>query len=176
MDARRCISYLTIELKGPIPREFREGLGNRIFGCDICQEVCPWNQKFADFSQEPAYRAGTDTDGPALVELMGLNEDEFRSRFSGSPIKRAKRKGLLRNVAVALGNWGSWEAVPALARALADPEPLIRGHSAWALGEILAGAEIPGEVGSEVAEALRFRLSKEEDPWVSEEISAALGP
>jgi epoxyqueuosine reductase len=174
MDARRCISYLTIELKGPIPLELRPLMGNRIFGCDICQEVCPWNLKFGKPSQEPAYESSFQTDGPSLVDLMVLSEEEFSIRFSGSPIKRAKRRGLLRNVAVALGNWGQSEAVPALARALDDPEPLIRGHSAWALGQILARVGIPGDGGFEVAEALLFRLFVEKDPWVEEEIDAAL--
>ena len=198
MDAGRCISYLTIELRGPIPMGLRPAIGNRIFGCDICQEVCPWNRKYAEPSVEPAYRArrgpgdrqwspstgmgGTptagatrsDTDGPELVELMGLTEEAFSARFSGSPIKRAKRRGLLRNVAVALGNWGSREAVPALSRALDDPEPLIRGHAAWALGQILARVGIPGDGGFEVAEALLFRLHVEEDPWVEAELEVAL--
>jgi len=175
MDARRCISYLTIELKGPIPREFRSAIGNRIFGCDICQEVCPWNQKFADTAPEPAYRAGPETDGPSLIRLMGLSDEEFSSQFSGRPVKRAKRRGFLRNVAVALGNWGSRESVPVLARALDDLEPLIRGHAAWALGQILDRVGIPGDGGFEVAEALLFRLHEEEDPWVEEELELALG-
>lgn len=174
MDARKCISYLTIELKGPIPRDLRPAMGNRIFGCDICQEVCPWNVKFARPGQEMAYRGGPDTDGPSLVDLMGLSEEAFSARFSGSPIKRAKRWGFLRNVAVALGNWGSREAVPVLSRALDDDEPLIRGHAAWALGRILERVGIPGDGGFEVAEALLLRLSVEEDPWVVEELEIAL--
>ncbi len=174
MDARRCISYLTIELRGPIPRELRPAMGNRIFGCDICQEVCPWNRKFAEASTESAYTAGPDTDEPELVELMRLSDEEFAERFSGSPVKRAKRRGMLRNVAVALGNWGSREAVPPLASALDDEEPLIRGHAAWALGRILSRVGIPGDGGFEVAEALLFRLHEEEDSWVEEEIEGAL--
>jgi epoxyqueuosine reductase len=174
MDARRCISYLTIELKGAIPRELRQGIGNRVFGCDICQEVCPWNQRFAVPSEEPGYVAGPNTDGPDLLELMALSEEEFASRFSGSPIKRAKRRGFLRNVAVALGNWGSQEAVPALTRALDDPEPLIRGHAAWAMGRILERVGIPGDGGFEVAEALLHRLTVEDHPWVKEELEMAL--
>ncbi len=174
MDARRCISYLTIELKGPIPWELRPSLGNRVFGCDICQEVCPWNQRFAEPASEPGYQGRPDTDGPSLVELMALSDDEFGVRFSGSPVKRAKRRGFLRNVAVALGNWGSRDAVPALARALDDPEPLVRGHAAWALGQILNRVGIPGDGGFEVAEALLFRLHVEKDPWVEEELEAAL--
>jgi epoxyqueuosine reductase len=121
MDARRCISYLTIELKGPVPGDLRRPMGNRIFGCDICQEVCPFARKFSVVSEETAYEASSLTDGPSLVELMGLSEEEFSSAFSGSPVKRAKRRGFLRNVAVALGNWGSREALPALlAMALED--------------------------------------------------------
>jgi epoxyqueuosine reductase len=150
-------------------------MGNRIFGCDICQEVCPWNRRFATLTEEPAYQPGPGTDGPALIDLMGLTEEEFATRFSGSPVKRAKRRGLLRNVAVALGNWGGGQAVPVLARALDDPEALIRGHAAWALGEILSRVGIPGDGGFEVAEALLFRLNEEEDSWVVEEIEAALG-
>lgn len=175
MDARRCISYLTIERKSPIPEELRSPIGNRVFGCDICQEVCPWNRKFAEKPNEPAYDAGPDTDGPALVELMGLDDEAFAQRFSGSPIKRAKRRGLLRNVAVALGNWGAREAVPVLARALDDPEPLIRGHAAWALGRILHRAKGRRDGGGEAAEALLGRLHGEDDPWVEEELERALG-
>ncbi len=175
MDARRCISYLTMELKGPLPRDLRPLMGNRIFGCDICQEVCPFNMKFAREGEEPAYRArAISGDGPLLTELLGLTEDQFRERFSGSPIKRAKRRGLLRNVAVALGNWGSREAVPALMEALEDLEPLVRGHAAWALGEVLARLGIPGDAGFMAAEALLARLELEEDPWVREELELAL--
>jgi epoxyqueuosine reductase len=172
MDARRCISYLTIELKGPIPRELRPMMGNRIFGCDICQEVCPWNVKFAQESEDPAYKASSWTDGPSLVELMTLSEDEFSAVFSGSPVKRSKRRGLLRNVAVALGNWlGSVEespedAVAVLVAALSDPEPLVRGHAAWALGRA-------GTLSAMFA--LGQQAAVETDPWVSEEISDAMG-
>jgi epoxyqueuosine reductase len=109
-----------------------------------------------------------------LVELMRLSDEEFAARFSGSPVKWAERRGLLRNVAVALGNWGSREAVPALAAALDDEEPLIRGHAAWALGRMLSRVGIPGDGGFEVAEALLFRLHEEDDPWVDEEIEEAL--
>ena len=174
MDARRCISYLTIELKGPVPGDLRRPMGNRIFGCDICQEVCPFARKFSVVSEETAYEASSLTDGPSLVELMGLSEEEFSSAFSGSPVKRAKRRGFLRNVAVALGNWGSREALPVLAMALDDEEPLIRGHAAWALGEVLARLGIPGDAGFMVAEALLARLEVEEDPGVLEELELAL--
>jgi epoxyqueuosine reductase len=135
LDARRCISYLTIELKGPIPRDLRPLMDNRIFGCDICQEVCPWNRRFALPTLDPAFQPGPDGIAPRLLDLISLDEEGFRRRFRGSPLKRAKRRGLLRNVAVALGNWGNPAAVPALARAQNDPEPLVRdmqpGH--WAV-------------------------------------------
>lgn len=167
IDARRCISYLTIELKGPIPRELRPLLGNRIYGCDICQEVCPHNSpKFVEPTAETAFLAREGLDGPLLIAWMGMTQEEFSARFRGSPIKRAKRRGLLRNVATALGNWGSAEAVPALIAALGDDEALVRGHAAWALGRI----------GSSAArEALRARLVDEQDAWVREEVEAALG-
>ena len=104
---------------------------------------------------------------------MGLTEEEFAARFSGSPIKRARRRGLLRNVAVALGNWGSPDAVPALVRALEDEEPLVRGHAAWALGQILSSGGIRGEGRTEVTEALSFRVRVEGDPWGEEELELA---
>ena len=166
LDARRCISYVTIELKGPIPRDLRPLLGNRIFGCDICQEVCPWNRRFARPAARPPWPAPPpEAMAPPLLELLALDEEAFRQRFAGSPIKRAKRRGLLRNVAVALGNWGDPVAVPGLVRALADPEPLVRGHAAWALGRI---GTAPARL------ALQQALATEGDGWVREEIEAAL--
>jgi epoxyqueuosine reductase len=173
MDARRCISYLTIELKGPIPRELRPAIGNRVYGCDICQEVCPWN-RFAPATAEQALlpRAGLDT--ATLVEWMGMTQEDFSRRFKSSPVKRTKRRGLLRNVAVALGNGRSPEAVPALVSALDDDEPLVRGHAAWALGRVAAASEASPPVRAAVAEALRRRLSVELDAWVSEELTLAL--
>lgn len=165
MDARRCISYLTIELRGPIPRELRAGIGNRVYGCDICQEVCPWNS-FASGTSEAAFLPRAGVDEASLIELMGMTQEEFSWRFKGSAVKRTKRRGLLRNVAVALGNWGSSEAMPALAGALNDEEPLVRGHAAWALGRI-------GTAGAR--QALSGRGEVEEDAWVREEIAAALG-
>jgi epoxyqueuosine reductase len=166
MDARRCISYLTIELKGPIPRELRPLIGNRIYGCDICQEVCPHNnEKFVQITSEEAFWPRHGVHGERLIELMGMSQEEFSRRFKNSPVKRTKRRGLLRNVAVALGNWGSPEAVPVLARALNDHEPLIRAHAAWALGRIGTDAAL---------EALRGRAEIEEDERVREEIMLAL--
>jgi epoxyqueuosine reductase len=144
MDATRCISYLTIELRGAIPEELRPLIGNRVYGCDICQEACPWNERFADVTAEPAYRAREGLDGPSLIELaerlLAVDEAGFRVAFRGSPMKRAKREGLLRNVCVALGNWGSADAVPVLTAALGDPSALVREHAAWALG-VLGSSE-----------------------------------
>ena len=137
LDARRCIAYLTIELKAAIPEELRPLLGHRIFGCDLCQEVCPWNRRFSRPGSDPAFRPRPELVSPSLLELMALDEEGFRRRFRGSPIMRAKRRGLLRNVAVALGNWGDPAAVPVLTEALRDPEPLVREHAAWALDQTL---------------------------------------
>ena len=163
LDARRCISYLTIELKGAIPRHLRPLLGNHIFGCDICQEICPYNVK-ARPSTESAFEPRKGLYAPELIGLLSLGEEEFRRRFRGSPIRRAKRRGFLRNVAVALGNSGSPQAVPALALALHDNEPLVRGHAAWALGRI---------GGNHAAQALRERLELEGDPEVKNELEQA---
>lgn len=166
LDARRCISYLTIELKGPIPRHLRPLLGHRIFGCDVCQTVCPWNRVAQDHAlPHLAFRPQPDRIGPSLVELLALDEEGFRRRFRHSALWRARRRGLLRNVAVALGNSGDPAIVPALVRALDDAEPLVRGHAAWALGQI----------GShEAQKALQSALAQEADQWVREEIQAAL--
>ncbi len=174
MDARRCISYLTIELKGPMPRELRPLIGNRIYGCDICQEVCPHSLKFSSVTEESSFWPRAGVHGSELTELMSLSQEEFSRRFKGSPVKRAKRRGLLRNVAVALGNWGSPAAVPVLSSALSDEEPLVRGHSAWALGRIAYGDSADSEVASEVAGLLVSRLALEEDAWVREELALAL--
>ena len=125
------------------------------------QEVCPWNS-FASGMSEPAFLPRDGVDGASLIELMGMSQEEFSRRFKGSAVKRTKRRGLLRNVAVALGNWRSQEAVPALAAALADEEPLVRGHAAWALGRI-------GTAGAPWG-----RADVEEDAWVREKLSLAL--
>jgi len=135
LDARRCISYLTIELKGPIPLELRPLIGDRIFGCDDCLEACPWN-RFAQESRESAFAARRSTTGMSLREYLDLNEAQFRAVFKNSPIKRIKRRGFLRNVCVALGNLGDPSDLPALARAAADPEPLIAEHAEWAIKQI----------------------------------------
>jgi epoxyqueuosine reductase len=137
LDARRCISYLTIELQGAIPVDLRPAVGNRIFGCDDCLAACPWN-RFARAGSMMAEhrRAGLET--PDLAELLSLDEAGFRARFAGTPILRAKRRGLLRNVCVALGNVGGPMALPALQRAASGAEPLIAEHALWAIGRIKA--------------------------------------
>jgi epoxyqueuosine reductase len=131
LDARRCISYLTIESKGSIPLEFRPLIGDRIFGCDDCLEVCPWN-RFAKVSHETAFGARRSTAGFALRDYLKLSDSEFRILFRKSPIKRIKRRGFLRNVCVALGNVGTPEDLPTLERAVHDHEPLIAEHAEWA--------------------------------------------
>lgn len=164
LDARRCISYLTIELKGAIPRHLRPLIGNHIFGCDICQEVCPYNVK-ASPSSESAFLPREGLYAPQLIALLSLTEEEFSRRFKGSPILRAKRRGFLRNVAVALGNLKNHEAVPELAKALRDEDALVRRHVAWALGRIGS---------AESLDALQKRLEVESDLEVRDEIHAAL--
>jgi epoxyqueuosine reductase len=135
LDARRCISYLTIELKGSIPIEFRKAVGNRIYGCDDCLAVCPWN-RFAREGKLMKAHARNDLEQPDLIELLSLDESNFKSRFTGSPILRTKRRGLLRNVCVALGNVGGESALPALEKSAHDSEPLIAEHARWAISEI----------------------------------------
>jgi len=133
LDATRCISYLTIESRGPIPEELRESIGTLAYGCDICQDVCPWNVSFARGLTEPALAPRPEMESPSLTDLMRLSPEEWREFSRGSAIKRAKRPGFLRNVAVALGNSGSPEAIPSLTEALSDEEPLVREHAAYAL-------------------------------------------
>ena len=135
LDARRCISYLTIELKGSIPVELRPLVGHRIYGCDDCLEVCPWN-RFAVAGRLLAPWRRADLTAPNLEELLSLDGPAFRARFAGTPILRTKRRGLLRNVCVALGNVGTARSRPALQRAAQDPDPLIAEHAVWALQAI----------------------------------------
>ena len=164
LDARRCISYLTIEIKGSIPHHLRPLIGNHIFGCDICQEICPYNVKALP-TKDAAFAPREGLYAPDLIPLLSLTAEEFRRRFRNSPIRRAKRRGLLRNVAVALGNLKSCAAVPALVRALDDEEALVRGHAAWALGQIGTAEALAG---------LQTRRLRETEVGVSEEIEAAL--
>jgi len=161
LDARRCISYLTIEQRGPIPVELRPAVGGLAFGCDICQAVCPWNNK-APLTLEAAFFA---RGLPVLEELVALSDEEFRLRLGRSALRRARRPGLARNAAVALGNLGDPAAVPALVRALGAGEPLARAHAAWALGRIRS---------REARAALETARARETEPEVLEEIAAAL--
>jgi epoxyqueuosine reductase len=166
LDASRCISYLTIEYREMIPLELRHLLGNWIFGCDICQQVCPWNeQKPDDVEILDEFIPREEFSKINLVEEMELSQDTFSSKFKNSPIKRAKRRGYLRNIAIALGNQKSKEALPVLAAALQDGETLIRGQAAWALGEI---------GGENVRKLLAETFQGEENPQVKEEILRAL--
>jgi epoxyqueuosine reductase len=187
MDARRCISYLTIEHRGPIPRELRPLIGNHIFGCDICQEVCPWNYRSSAKLPSRASRAPGDAkdlgaftrpalpvipelgiraaDAPQLLGLMRMTPEAWEDFSRGRAVRRAGYVGFRRNVAVALGNWASPDAAPVLITALSEPAALIRGHAAWALGRVKT---------PEAAAALTRQLAAETDPWVSEEIASAL--
>jgi epoxyqueuosine reductase len=135
LDARLCISYLTIELKGAIPIELRPAIGNRIYGCDDCLAACPWN-RFARESQLMKSHSRPDLTTPDLLDLLALDDAGFRRRFAGTPMLRTKRRGLLRNVCVALGNIGDETALPALEKAGSDPELLIAEHARWAIGQI----------------------------------------
>jgi epoxyqueuosine reductase len=146
LDARRCISYLTIELKGSIPAELRPAVGNRIYGCDDCLAICPWNR----FAREGALmqaHSRPDLNGPPLLELLSLDEPQFKRRFAGTPLLRTKRGGLLRNVCVALGNTADTTALPALERAASDPEPLVAEHAQWAIDQIRNRTTHPHHAG-----------------------------
>ncbi|MDP3064872.1 MAG: tRNA epoxyqueuosine(34) reductase QueG [Chloroflexota bacterium] len=159
IDNARCISYLTIENRGPIPRHLRPLVGDWAFGCDICQEVCPVNRKAAPAEDEAL--AGHGLASLELTALLTMTQEQFQERFRGSAIKRAKLAGLKRNACVVLGNLGDPSAVPALVRALSDTDPLVRGHAAWALGRI---------GGPQAAAALSDALAREQDASVREEL------
>jgi epoxyqueuosine reductase len=170
IDARRCISYLTIELRGAIPQELRPGLGDWVFGCDICQQVCPWNQRFATRQGDPAFSEQSGRSQPDLIEELTLSEEDFNRKFKASPLRRAKRRGYLRNATVVLGNYlarGDRSVIPALVKTLChDPEALVRRHAAWSLSQ--AG-------GDDVRQVLKETLHREEDNEVAQEIRLALG-
>ncbi len=140
VDARRCISYLTIEHKGSIPEEFRKQIGDRIYGCDTCLDVCPWN-RFAKLSRETRFHARQSVFQKRLRDFLELDDDGFRTLFAKSPIKRIKRNRFFRNVCVALGNVGGGDDLPALERAAGDEDPLIAEHASWAIGEIKKRAQ-----------------------------------
>lgn len=164
LDARRCISYLTIELRGPIPLELRPAMGDWVFGCDVCQEVCPWNRR-APVAEEPALAPRPGNNPLSLDELLLLDEAGFRARFRHTPLWRARRRGLLRNAAIVLGNTRPPQALAWLSRALCDHDPIVRGAAAWALGQL----HDPRAHG-----LLSERLAVEQDPMVRDEIAAAL--
>jgi epoxyqueuosine reductase len=161
LDSRRCIAYLTIESRGPIPAELRSAVGAWAFGCDVCQDVCPWNRR-APVTDDAAFGPGRH---PSLAELLALGETAYRESLRGSPLRRARREGLARNAAVALGNRGAAGDVPALTEALGRPEPTVRGHAAWALGRI-------GGTGARAA--LLAARAREDDAGVLGEIERAL--
>jgi epoxyqueuosine reductase len=165
LDARRCISYLTIEFKGWIPRALRPLMGNWVYGCDVCQSVCPFN-RFAPADVEQAYLPDSwQRAAPSLLDLLALDEAAFAERYAASPIKRIKRDRLVRNACVAAGNWGSYEALGPLTSLLRDKSALVRGHAAWAVGQI-------GD--QQAAGALQHALDWEEDSRVRQELSQAL--
>ena len=167
LDARRCISYLTIEHKGHIPAELRPGIGNRIFGCDDCLAVCPWN-KFAQAGREARLVQREDLASLPLAELARLDDPAFRARFSGTPIKRTGRDRFIRNVLVAIGNAGDVGLAGEAVRLLDDPSPLVRAMAVWAVGRLL-----PPET---VARHAEERMEKETDPDVREEWRRAKAP
>jgi len=164
LDARRCISYLTIEHKGPIPRDLRAAMGNRIYGCDDCLAVCPWN-KFASYGREAKLAARETLRAPSLAELVRLDDAQFRALFSKTSIKRTGRDRFIRNVLIAIGNSGDGALALEAERLLGDASPLVRGAAVWALSKLLPRAEFEG---------LASRRQNESDPDVREEWAAAL--
>ncbi len=165
LDARRCISYLTIELRGPIPVELRSKIGERIFGCDVCQDVCPFNASAADKPSATELSPRPSLESPDLVELLELSSSGYRRVVEGTALRRVSRARLARNAAVALGNSKDPRARPALERALSHASPLVRGHAAWALGEL---------GGEECREALERAAASDESLEVRQEASCAL--
>jgi epoxyqueuosine reductase len=166
LDSNRCIAYLTIEKRGPIAEEFRAGIGHQVFGCDICQDVCPWNRK-SPRKSDPAFQPRDDLNPADLTHILELNEKGFRDTFGETALDRPGRAGLLRNAAIVMGNQRDPAAVPALEQALGDAEPVVRGAAAWALGRIC---------GVDAVAALKSRLDVEDNATVRAEIEAALGP
>ncbi|HEX6942145.1 MAG TPA: tRNA epoxyqueuosine(34) reductase QueG [Gemmatimonadaceae bacterium] len=166
LDATRCISYLTIEKRGAIPVEWRESIGTLVYGCDICQDVCPWNVRFAREARDPDLATGSLEASPDPITLLQMDADGFQRRFGGTAVTRAGRQGLSRNAAVALGNRGAAGDVEALAECLArEPDPVVRSHAAWALGSIGT---------PEALHVLRARVAEERDEMVLNEIAVAI--
>jgi epoxyqueuosine reductase len=150
LDARRCISYLTIENKGPIPPEFRKAIGNRIYGCDDCLAVCPWN-KFAQQGRETKLAARDDLRAPSLADLADLDDTGFRARFTKSPVKRIGRDRFVRNVLIAIGNSNDGALAVKAQRLLGDESPLVRGAAVWALSQLLEGKEFKSLAASSIS-------------------------
>jgi epoxyqueuosine reductase len=165
VDSRLCISYWTIEHRGPIPTQRRPGLQDWIFGCDVCQEVCPWNQRFAEVVPEQRFAVRIDLAAPDAEEILAMDEATFRERYSGTSFMRAKWEGMRRNACVALGNLALPDSLPALSGALDDADPVVRAHAAWALGRV---------GGGEAARILTLALQRERSDEVAREIRAAL--
>ena len=164
LDARKCISYLTIEHKGPIPRALRTAIGNRIYGCDDCLAVCPWN-KFAEHARDASFHARAELKSPPLEDLAGLDDAAFRARFRGSPAKRTGRNRFIRNVMIAIGNSGDEELAPAALARLDDAAPIVRGAAVWALSQLWRGERFAAEArrrapdaDADVAEEWRLAL------------------
>jgi epoxyqueuosine reductase len=167
LDATRCIAYLTIEKRGSIPAEWRKPIGTLVYGCDICQDVCPWNVRFAREARDPDLTTGSLEASPDPVALLQMDAAGFQRRFGGTAVTRAGRQGLSRNAAVALGNRGAPGDVEALAQSLAqEPDPVVRAHAAWALGTIGT---------PEALDALRSRAPEEPETMVLNEIDRAIG-
>ena len=166
IDAPTCISFLTIEERGPIPREIRSKMGNWVYGCDVCQEVCPYTVAAKQADDAELMAASLSNAYPSLHWLLGMTDKEFGDTYFGTPVPRTKRRGLARNAAIALGNVGSDADVPVLTRAMeTHDEPLVRGHAAWALGQL---------GGAAARNALDTRRNTDPDDWVRDEIKAAL--
>jgi epoxyqueuosine reductase len=172
LDARRCISYLTIENLGDIPRPLRAAVGTMIFGCDLCQEVCPFNAGAERTPPAPELAPlSDDRNAPDLLALLERNTNQLRQFVKRSALRRIGREQLIRNVCVALGNAGDPRALPGLERRLRDRSPLIRGHAAWALGRL---AVVTPDSAAAAAAALRAAAADEADPAVAAEVAAAL--
>lgn len=168
LDASRCISYLTIELKGHIPRDLRGGMKNWIFGCDECQDVCPWN-RFSPESSEGIFQPREEENPADLLAIIAMDDDAFRQQFRGTPLWRAKRRGIVRNACVVLGNQKESRALPQLMKLASDNEPIVRAAAIWAIGEMAAKAE-----GTQASEMLQRQLAREDDAEVRDELQFAL--